>query len=245
MPYYRQANLKTAASVTANEFTGLLKDHYPQKDIEAALDYYFEHYNNGRPFIIAGHSQGSAMTRLVLKEYFAKHPEYYKRMIAAYVIGYSVTKDDLAEYPHLRFAQAADDTGVIVSWNVEGPGNKNHSNCVVLDGAISINPLNWKRDDTYAPAEENLGSYVQDEETVITNVENVSEQQDMKFKIVDIHADAQIDTERGTVVCTTKEYPFIQVGEGVPSLFGPESFHNMDYGMYFKNIQENVQTRIK
>jgi hypothetical protein len=34
------------------------------------LDYYFENYNNGRPFIIASHSQGSALNSLVLKDYF-------------------------------------------------------------------------------------------------------------------------------------------------------------------------------
>ena len=43
----------------------------PYTDITAALDYYFENYNQGRPFVIAGHSQGSAILRLVLKRYSA------------------------------------------------------------------------------------------------------------------------------------------------------------------------------
>lgn len=43
-------------------------------------------------------------------------------------------------------------TGVIVSWNTEGPENKGQKNCVVHEGGISINPINWKRDDTYATA---------------------------------------------------------------------------------------------
>ena len=33
-----------------------------------------------------------------------KHPEYLKRMVAAYVIGFSVTKDFLKRNPHLKFA---------------------------------------------------------------------------------------------------------------------------------------------
>ena len=45
-------------------------------------------------------------------------------MIAAYAIGFSITTDDLAANPSLRFAEGADDTGVIVSWNTEGPQNK-------------------------------------------------------------------------------------------------------------------------
>ena len=237
IPYYQQANLKIEALKYKQEgdVTESLTGEYPQQDIWAALDYYFEHYNEGRPFIIAGHSQGSALVRLALKEYFAVHPEYYERMVAAYVLGYSITEDDLEQYPHLHFAQGEDDTGVIVSWNTEGPGNKNAANLVVLEGAISINPLNWKLDDTYAPAEENLGSLVQDEKT-------------KQYVIDDIGADAQIDPERGVVVCTTTAIPFFDVNDvkGVPDdLFGPESFHNGDYQLWYKNIQENVKTRIE
>ena len=83
-------------------------------------------------------------------------------MVAAYVIGYSVTKDDLEEYPHLKFATGEDDTGVIISWNTEGKKNVEEKayNIVVLPNEISINPLNWKLDDTYAPASENLGSMI-------------------------------------------------------------------------------------
>lgn len=62
--------------------------------------------HEGRPFIIAGHSQGSAILRFVLKDYFKTHPDRYERMVAAYVIGYSITKDDLEANPHMKFAMA-------------------------------------------------------------------------------------------------------------------------------------------
>lgn len=71
-------------------------------------------------------------------------------MIAAYVIGYSVTDEYLTENPHLKFAEGADDIGVVISYNTEGPGNNGKHNAVVTEGAVSINPLNWKRDTTYA-----------------------------------------------------------------------------------------------
>ena len=104
---------------------------------------------------------------------------------------------------------------------------------VVLDGAISINPLNWKLDDTYASADENLGSRIFDEET-------------KEPEIMDIRADAQVDTERGVVICTTTEVPFISMEhyKGVPEVFGSESFHNGDYPFYFNNIKENIRIRI-
>ncbi|MBQ7567911.1 DUF3089 domain-containing protein [bacterium] len=236
VPYYRQANLKVLLQEYAYapdfDITDLLKDRSPQRDIWAALDYYFDNLNNGRPFILAGHSQGSTLARMILKDYFKEHPEYYERMIAAYVLGFSITKDDLEQNPHLRFAERPDDTGVIVSWNIEGPGNKNAQNIVVLENSVSINPLNWKRDDTYASADENHGSWRLNEKT-------------NRYELANLHADAQVDPERGVVICTTRETPFIYVGAGLPELFGPESFNKGDYSLYFKNIQENIKTRIE
>ena len=87
MPYYRQCGMtvmKRAWKETGNVDAAI--GGMPYGDIVAALDYYFEHLNGGRPFIIAGHSQGSAITKMVLKRYFKEHPDYYKRMVAAYPI---------------------------------------------------------------------------------------------------------------------------------------------------------------
>ena len=59
--------------------------------------------------------------KIALQDYFLEHGEYLERMVAAYVLGYSITTDNLKANPSLRFAEGADDTGVIVSWNIEGP----------------------------------------------------------------------------------------------------------------------------
>jgi acetyl esterase/lipase len=197
-------------------------------DITAALDYYFENYNEGRPFVIAGHSQGAAILRLVLKDYFKDHPEYYERMVAAYPIGYSVTKDFLEENPHLKFATGETDTGVIISWNTEGPKNveENATNVLVLPNAISINPLNWKLDETYAPASENLGSVVIDEKTGTT-------------EILDIGGDAQVNIARGTVITNADAVP-----NDMTEYTGPQSYHQDDYSIFYNNIKDNVAKRI-
>ena len=168
------------------------------------------------------------MLRYVLKNYFKEHPDYYKRMVAAYPIGFSITKDDLAAYPYLKFAEGADDTGVIISYNTEGPKNveENAINKVVLPGAISINPLNWKRDETYASAEENQGSLVLNQETG-------------EREIVDLGVDAQVNLARGVIVTNTTA-PVTDM----PDYFGPASFHENDYSFFYKNLQENVEKRI-
>ena len=229
IPYYRQASFRRMGQ--AWKETGDVRTavkSIPYADITAALDYYFENYNNGRPFIIASHSQGSAINTLVLQDYFKEHPEYYKRMVAAYVLGFSVTKDYLEANPHLKFATGESDTGVIISWNIEGKQNveENAANVVVLPNAISINPLNWKLDESYAPASENLGSLIANEETGETS-------------IGDIEADAQINLERGVVVTNTETAPI-----DATDYFGPQSFHNGDYSFYYNNIKENVAKRI-
>ena len=47
-------------------------------DVKRAFDYYLENYNNGRPIIIAGHSQGSGHGMRILKEYFDDKPHSKK-----------------------------------------------------------------------------------------------------------------------------------------------------------------------
>ena len=230
MPYYRQAGMRVMKKswLETGDVDKAISSK-PYNDITAALDYYFKNYNNGRPFIIAGHSQGSAIVRLVLKKYFKQHPDYYKRMIAAYAIGYSITKDDLKNFPHLKFAEGETDTGVIISWNTEGKENveENTKTAVLLPGAISINPLNWKLDETYAPASENLGSLLEN------------------GKIGDIGADAQIILSRGTVVTNAKPDPMPEEAARITAeYFGPGARHDNDYTFYYNNIKANVAKRI-
>ena len=225
-PYYRQVNMAAATSMSSEEMQNAFAST-PKDDIFAALDYYFENLNGGRPFILAGHSQGSAMQKLVLAEYMKAHPEYYKRMIAAYVIGFAITEDYLKENPHLKFAEGADDTGVIISWNTESPANEGQKNGVVLPGAISINPINWKRDETYAPAEENLGGYYYNEEKG-------------QMEKVPHVADAKVNLKRGTVITTVKDVPPVTGTD----FFGPGSYHEVDYELYFFNLKANVAARV-
>lgn len=223
IPYYRQFTV--AALLDMNENSPEALNYCVSQDIYRMLDHYFENLNQGRPFILAGHSQGSMWLTLVLEDYMARHPEYLENMVASYVIGYSVTEEYLARNPHLKFAGGADDTGVIVSYNTEGPGNKEQYNCVVLEGAVAINPVNWKRDDTYAAAEENAGSLTAEGE------------------IGPGTADARIDPERGVVICeSVKIVPELQAA--MAAFFGPESYHLQDYSLYYANLKQNVADRI-
>lgn len=223
-PLYRQSDVSYAAGLDAVTFNSFM-NFTSSQDPTASIDYYFKNLNKGRPFILAGHSQGSATLMKLLENYFSQHPEYLERMVAAYAVGFSVTKEFLDSHKYLKFAEGRDDTGVIISWNTEGRGNKYVDNFVVEKGAISINPLNWKRDDTYAPVSENLGSYINGE--TVAGI-----------------ADAQLDLERGVVVVATEEAKKYAMSGAFQSIFGPESYHGQDYGFFQENLKKNVSDRI-
>ncbi len=223
VPFYRQLSVPCILKLIEEDSKAL--GYCASQDMSSALDYYFKEYNDGRPFILAGHSQGSIMLCEVLSDYMKAHPEYLENMVAAYIIGFSVTEQYLADNPHLKFAEGSDDTGVIVSYNTEGTGNKNEYNGVVKEGSIAINPVNWKRDETYAPASENLGSL------------------DKDMSITDGLADARIDLERGVVICESADHE--EYASKSVDCFGPDSYHSNDYSFYYMNLKENVADRIE
>ena len=220
-PFYRQVDAAYSLSLPLDEQEKLLGG-VPKEDAFAAFDYYIKNYNNGRPFILAGHSQGSNILIYLLSEYMKENPKVYERMIAAYVIGYSVTDDYLAKNTHLKFAKDANDTGVIISYNTEAPTIEG-KNPVVLPGAKVINPITWTTDETLATAEEGLGSTLPNK--------------DLKFIPAGKYADACIDKSKGVLICSTADVNKLSPGNKV---FGKGIYHSFDYPFYYFNIRETA-----
>ncbi len=221
-PYYRQADIFYVLGLPTLEEREQVIAGAPTLDAMAAFDYYIQHFNNGRPFILAGHSQGSNVLLNLLADYMEENPDVYERMIAAYVIGYSVTPTYLDSNPHLKFAESADDTGVIISYNTQSPDVEKGDNPVVSDGAIAINPLTWTRDETPALISEGLGSFMP--------VDGV-------FSEVAQYADATVDLDKGVVTTTVDQAGlFLGLGEGI--------YHSYDYPFYYFNLRENAANRV-
>lgn len=76
-----------------------------------AFEYYINHYNKGRPFIIASHSQGSTHSMRLIKEYI-ENTKLAKQLVVAYVVGMPVPASYLNTPPCLSPGQ----TGCICSW---------------------------------------------------------------------------------------------------------------------------------
>jgi Protein of unknown function (DUF3089). len=227
-PYYRQDN---GSSINRLETIAGI----PTLDAVAAFDYYIQHFNNNRPFILVGHSQGATVLSNLLSEYMKDHPDVYSRMVAAYVIGNPITDAYLTANPHLKFAEGPDDTGVIISYNTQAdyfftqdpPAPPNP----VLYGMVGrvINPINWKTDDTYADKSESLGSFMPDHSLILQTMSH--------------YADARIDIAHGVLVCSTAEEPFISDLETLAG-FPKGVYHSFDIPLYYYDLRANAQNRV-
>ncbi len=227
-PYYRQVDSGYMLSFPAKD-RGKIQDPVSINDVTAAFEYYIKHYNNGKPYILASHSQGTVMLKLLLSDYMAAHPDVFSRMIAAYAIGYPITAAYLSSNKHLKFAEGPGDTGVIISYNTQSPNIPAGGNVLLGDDiGIVINPVNWKRDETLAKASESLGSSIPGA--------------DGTFAKVPAYADARIDLAKGVLICSSVDsnalellYPSRNYGLGV--------YHIWDYPLYYYNLRENAERR--
>ena len=108
------------------------------EDVRAAFEYYLKNFNQGRPIIIAGHSQGSYHGMVLLKEFFDGQP-LSAQLVAAYLPGWPVPKDF---FQKIKPCESPTETGCACSWRTYKRG---------YDGVkwahgpdfITTNPVIW------------------------------------------------------------------------------------------------------
>jgi len=218
-PYYRQMAMD---GLKMNEEDRNKYFSLGFSDIEQAFNYYIDHLNNGRPFILAGHSQGSEVLLQLMKRKFDK-PELMNKLVAAYIIGYSVTNDDLDQCKYLKIAESDDDTGVIITYNTQSEFATGSP--VLLPNANCINPLNWLRTPAVAPKEMHLGAVFFKENGEIDSIA-------YQF------TEAWIDNRNALVVGS----PNIEIYSSTS--FPRGVYHKYDYSFFFNNLKANVGVRI-
>ena len=150
-PRYRQAHYYAFRTQDANDKKKSLDLAY--SDIKAAFEYYLKNYNNGRPIVIASHSQGTVHAVRLMKEYFDGKP-LQKQLVAAYIIGIATQPN---AFKNITPCKSGNETGCFVSWNTYGRDYYPPSHKTGLNTAVSTNPLTWTLDSTYAPATMNKG----------------------------------------------------------------------------------------
>jgi len=149
-PRYRQAILSSFSKLDGDGGKAL---DFAYQDVKNAFEYYLKNLNNGRPFIIASHSQGTWHAERLLHEFIENDSVLRKKLVAAYLIGGWIKKK---EYKNINAADSATQTCCIISWNARKWG-------MVTDRYFGIdlecvNPLTWKTDTITASASLNHGS---------------------------------------------------------------------------------------
>lgn len=224
-PYYRQATLADY-TLPAQEAAPYFDLAY--SDVRAAFMYYMQHENNGRPFVLSGFSQGAEMCLRLLKE-FGKTDFVQDNMIACYAIGWRFTPQEAEQYPYIRPAQSADDLGTVIIFNSEAP--EVTSSAIVPEGVktFAINPLTWSCGSQKAPKTLNAGACFTDYSgAVVREVPQLT--------------GCYIESVRGTLKVTD-----VNKTEFVPGLplFSEGVYHIYDYQFFYRNLQQNVNLRIK
>jgi Protein of unknown function (DUF3089) len=215
-PHYRQATLYAFFDSTANGSRAL---ELAYQDVKASFRYYLTHYNQGRPIILAGHSQGAYHARRLLQDFFDNDPALRRQLVAAYLVGFEVRPE---RYKVLRPCQDSLQTGCYVSWNTAEWGY----DYPPYHGAVVTNPLTWKTDTVTAPAALNRGS-----------VPGSFDRIDTTLTAAKIH-----DGLLWVHPPKASGYPRFLL-PGRPEL--RHSFHLADYGLFYLNVRRNAVARVQ
>ena len=171
-PLYTQASVfSNSANIYAPMYRQLGKNGFAQsdaqlqlligeEDVKQAFLYYLEHYNKGKPFIIAGHSQGSSTLISLLRKIWGYYRGRIERMISTYIIGFSITQEDIDANPAIRMSAGPYDTGCFIAYNSIRNGVQDQS-VQILNNSIVTNPLSWissKENGPFVEAQEHLGA---------------------------------------------------------------------------------------
>lgn len=149
-PRYRQAIVDVFFKDSLEDSGKALELAY--SDVKRAFEHYLKHYNQGRPIIIAGHSQGTWHTRRLLQEYFDT-TDLRRQLVAAYIIGYNVRED---MYHQLKMCRGADATNCYITWMSYKEGHT--PKWKIVKGTEGLNPLLWNDDRRPADASLSKGA---------------------------------------------------------------------------------------
>lgn len=151
-PYYRQAHYYAFLTPTKSDATQALELAYT--DVKAAFEYYLENFNEGRPIVIAAHSQGSVHGERLLKDFFDGRG-LQKKLVVAYLVGRAISPD---AFKNIHPTEKPDEVGVWASWNTFARDFFPRSYDSYYKGSLSTNPLLWNSSEEFAGKELNTGS---------------------------------------------------------------------------------------
>ena len=210
-PYYRQCSLQSFES------DSLARQRLPLAlgDVRRAFAHYLKHQNQGRPFVLAGFSQGALIALELMRE---MDDATYARMVAAYIIGTNISQEMLDSVPRIRPAQRADDTGVTICYN-----SVRDASCTLWPrSAVAINPVNWRTDSQEA--------------TLVTEPTPLQPVATQQKDTLAVH----LDTASNLLFVSG-----YSATDYVLPLIGKEgNYHSREIWLYRDQLRENIQRRV-
>ncbi|WP_029011435.1 DUF3089 domain-containing protein [Niveispirillum irakense] len=232
-PRYRQAS---SLSFMAMEGDGGKAFDLAYEDVKSAFDYYLKHENQGRPFILAGHSQGARHLMHLLEDRIDGTP-LAREMVAAYIVGVNLSEGDFPKtYKTISICDEPDQTRCVIAWNAVLPefniammaaaGERRYVERYGDDPgkrALCINPVTFDRAKPVSTAEQALGA--------VPGEPGEGPMQPLRAKAVGARC------EQGYLVVE----PAADLD--LTSLPGG-SMHYHDYGLFYADIRANIRVRI-
>ena len=214
-PRYRQAHIKSYSPINyADTLKALAAFELAYQDVKAAFEYYLAHYNNGRPIIIASHSQGSTHSKRLLKEFFDDKP-LAKKLVAAYVVGMAI---DPGDYVQLKACETPEATGCICAWRTYQEGYIPDFVVKEKFNSIVTNPLSWSKNDPSVDRKLNKGAVLYQFNKITPKVADA------------INHDG---------ILWTKKPHFLG-----SFLFKTSNYHIADYNFYYLSVRQNAVDRV-
>jgi len=231
-PRYRQAAFGAFLTNAANAQKAL---DFAYRDVAAAFDE-FVRDSGDRPIILAGHSQGALHLSRLLREKIAGTP-LARRIVAAYVIGWPVSRSTDLPRMGLPECARADQAGCILSWQTFAEPAEPSLILDTFDGStgftgqsrkgtamICTNPLTGTPD-AAAPAAANLGTL---------------------YPSSDL---STADIAAGKVGARCVGRGLLSIGAPPAGLSGyvlpGNNYHVYDYSLFWANVRADAARRLK
>ena len=234
-PKYRQATFGAFLTTKADAEKALA---FAYGDVLAAFEAFLEQVKEGRPIILAAHSQGSLHLTRLLRERIAGKP-VARRIVAAYVVGWPISTTTDLPLLGLPACEQAGQSGCILSWQSFGEPADPKMITDVYDASIApngekragspmlcVNPLTGARGNA-AEAKANLGTLLPN--TDLTDAEMVA----------------------GVVPARCGVNGFLLIGNEAqlpqlpPYVLPGNNYHVFDYALFWANIRADAAARLK
>ena len=236
-PRYRQANIFSyfQEEEVRDQVLG-----FAYQDVRRAFEYFITNFSDGKPFILASHSQGTHHSSRLLQE-LIDGTELSQRMVAAYIIGGTIQHKIFDDMKTVALCDSPTDLHCAIHWDTWSEDVIDTEMPGVAEN-VCTNPLSWRLNGGLTEKSSHLGAVVasgvfqvelsgSDEATGVTFNPLGSPIKNMlraKCKEGALYISDQTDT------------PFGEQGGS----FGGGNYHGLDYPVFHMDIRENAKDRV-